>query len=203
MRKLVKQLMLLSLSLCLSGVMNITSYASEQMSFTIQKMVTATANIEAKKEPKNESDTIHTFIKGNDILVMEDVGNGWYSVLYQDKVGYIPQEFTVDKVIYTGGSPKKQTGSSISSETDTSEGEEIIEDENTAEEVEEPVYLDIDEEFSEAGEEITVLAEAIEAHEKETKRNLIWGAVIAVLVIAVIAVGVIAKVRENGEDEEK
>lgn len=55
----------------------------------------------------------------------------------------------------------------------------------------------VDEEFEEVGYESTVLAEAIEKEEKDSRRTLIFGGTIAVLIIAIIGVGILAKINED------
>ena len=60
---------------------------------------------------------------------------------------------------------------------------------------------EVEEEFLEISEESTFLAETLEKKEKETKRNLIWGGLIVVLILAIIVVGVIGKLSDKEENK--
>ena len=64
----------------------------------------------------------------------------------------------------------------------------------------------VEEERQEISDETTVLVEVLEEEQTDTKRTLIWGLIIGILVIAIMAVGVWGKIKEdrkNMEEEEQ
>ena len=167
MKKTVKYVIMAMVIPLLAGIINLPAYAADQSAFTILRMITATEEIEARKEPSDTAEISGSFEVGSDLLVVEDVDAMWLGVIYKGEVVYVKKELTSEKSEFT------------------KEMEEV------------------EEEFREISEESTFLAETLEKREKETKRNLIWGGLIAVLVLAIIVVGVIGKLSEKEEGKKR
>lgn len=58
----------------------------------------------------------------------------------------------------------------------------------------------LEEEMSEVSQETTVLVEVLEREQTDTKRTIVWGIIIGVLVISIIIVGIIGKIKEDSEN---
>ena len=82
-------------------MLQISAYAQEQNSFTILRMITATEEIEARKEPSDTAEISGSFEVGSDLLVVEDVDSVWLGVIYKGEVVYVKKELTSEKSEFT------------------------------------------------------------------------------------------------------
>ncbi|MGN0308291.1 MAG: hypothetical protein ACI4DN_08740 [Lachnospiraceae bacterium] len=100
MRRFSKQvLVMLCMTILLGmGVVQKANAAAGD-SVTILKMVTAEVTTEAKLEPDDAAGALTTFNAGSDILVVEEIDEEWYSIVYKGEIGYVRRADTVDKVI--------------------------------------------------------------------------------------------------------
>ena len=67
--------------------------AQEQVSgeaASLNQFMTAQKRVEAKASPESGAETVITYEAGDTIFVTGETEDGWYTVLYQGKTGYIP-----------------------------------------------------------------------------------------------------------------
>ena len=100
MRRFSKQaLVMLCMTILFGMGAVLRANAAAGDSVTILKMVTAEVTSEAKLEPDDAAETLTTFNAGSDILVVEEIDEEWYSIVYKGDRGYVRRADTVDKPI--------------------------------------------------------------------------------------------------------
>lgn len=172
MKKFTKQIVMMALAIMMSMTVKANVYAAEENVITILKMVTTTEAVDSMAEPEDGAEVFMSFPQGQDLLVVEIIGDEWYRIVYQDKFAYVKQSVTVDNTVFV----EEQVG--------------------------------VTEEIQEVSDETTVLAEVLEEEQTDTKRTLVWGLIIGILVVAIMAVGLLGKIKEDrknmeeGRDEE-
>lgn len=57
---------------------------------SLNQFMTAQERVEAKASPDDSAETIITYEVGDTIFITGETEDGWYTVLYQGKTGYIP-----------------------------------------------------------------------------------------------------------------
>ena len=65
--------------------------AAESANAETGRLMTAERRVEMKETPDDKAVTIMTFEKGSSVFSLGESANGWYQVIYQDKVGYVPE----------------------------------------------------------------------------------------------------------------
>ena len=150
----------------------------EASEIQIEKIMTATRNINAKAEPDSNSETIFSYEAGAFVLVTGETEDGWYIVNYQGVTGYIDKNTPLD--------------SDTESDADTS-GDSDVQQEVLLEQEIDVEALDAEMEAMQT--ETQIIVEAVEREQEEARRSKIWGTVIVLLVIAIFAVGIVSTVR--------
>lgn len=56
---------------------------------SLSQIMSADRNVDMKAEPAEESETLMTYEEGALLFVTGETEDGWYRVIYQDKVGYV------------------------------------------------------------------------------------------------------------------
>lgn len=167
MKKLTKQIVMIVLVVMMSMTLKVNLLAAENSAITILKMVTTTEDVDTTVEPKDGAEVFKSFPKGQDLLVVEIIGNEWYRIAYQNEFGYVKQSVTVENALF---------------------GENQTE---------------LDEQIQEVSDETTILVEVLEEEQTDTRRTLVWGLIIGILVVAIMAVGVWGKIKEDQKNMEK
>lgn len=167
MKKLTKQIVMIVLAVMMSMTLKVNLLAAENSAITILKMVTTTEDVDTTVEPKDGAEVFKSFPKGQDLLVVEIIGNEWYRIAYQNEFGYVKQSVTAENALF---------------------GENQTE---------------LDEQIQEVSDETTILVEVLEEEQTDTRRTLVWGLIIGILVIAIMAVGVWGKIKEDQKNMEK
>lgn len=65
---------------------------SEVHAYELYQLMSVDKNVDMKSEPKNSAETIISYQKGDTVFVTGEVGDGWYSAVYQGKEGYISKD---------------------------------------------------------------------------------------------------------------
>ncbi len=86
---LKKYLFIISLIFVLAFSRNILAQANSNVQ---GQLMIAAENIEVKEAPEEGSGTLITYQSGDTVFVTGEAKDGWYSVSYQGKAGYVPAD---------------------------------------------------------------------------------------------------------------
>lgn len=128
-------------------------------------------------EKSEGSEVLVTFKAGDVIFVTGDTGDGWYTVAYQGRTGYLSKNVS-------GGTSASGTGASSVSAGGTHELK--LEEFSGAD----PEVLD--NELEQLNTESTYMVEEVERYHKSKRNAIIWVVIIALLAAALITVGIIS-----------
>ena len=173
----------------------LTSATAENSQF-----MRALQHIDALAAPEEDAEVVFSYEADAVVFVTGETEDGWYIVSYQGKTGYIP---------------KSLQDAETASDEDSGEAEVEAEDGAEKEQAQEQGVgaalavetIDVDAlnaEFEEQGAESEIVVEMVEKYRSDTRRSRIWGVLIAALIIAIFAVGIISTVRaEKAEKAHK
>ena len=69
----------------------------------LNRIMKAKSSLEAKTEPDEQAEVVVSYDSGAPVYVTGETADGWYRVLYQDKVGYVRiSELTVQDMDISG-----------------------------------------------------------------------------------------------------
>lgn len=196
--------------------MTVCAAATDEINIKKNQVFQVNSDADLHEQPDAASAVTATLPGGTPVIVGEDAKDGWCMVAYQEKAGYVQVSILGllgSPVIPAVSAPtdEEQQGAAEnqtvpSGETKTPDEDSL--DEGTAIKPEsEPEKDDgkaplqnvsvLDEEFKNIQEEDILLYQEAEAAEKQAASEKMWGTVIAVLVIATFAVGVITTLVGN------
>ncbi|MDE7201245.1 MAG: SH3 domain-containing protein [Lachnospiraceae bacterium] len=163
-------------------VMGMTVCASDAEDIKINKIFQLNSDVELHEQPDTASEVTASLPGGTTVIVKEDAKDGWCKVAYQENAGYVEISFL--------GLIGSQSAPAVSEHQGTTENE-------TASGIVGNVSA-LDEEFKTMKEEGRLAYQEAEDAKEQAKAEKKWGVVIAVLVIAIFAVGIISTLRNKG-----
>lgn len=172
MKKIIRTVMIF----CVIGFITcLPVKATENSSNQSGQLMMVKEETAVKSSPDESADTIITYATGESVFVIGETEDGWYEVFYQGKTGYVLK----DKL--------KQMA---------------IDGKATDTEAENQAYITaLDEELGAMEAEGKMFVEEVERQREERKHSSVWGVVIGLLIIGILATGVISTVRTNKKED--
>jgi len=173
--------------------MGMTVCASDAEGIKKNTILQTNSEVELHEEPDASSGVTVTLPGGTPVVVKEDEQDGWCMVSYQEDTGYVQVSFL--------GSLGSQ-GTSGASDGQAAAGEEtaVTGDEAGPDRGDETALVNasaLDDEFKTIKEEGIMAYQEAEAAKEQAASEKKWGIVIAVMVIAIFAVGIITTLAGN------
>ena len=162
------------------------------MSFDSQaanKIINLKSDVDILVSPEDGADVLVSFKKGDPVFVT-GFQNGYYVVLYQGKTGYFS----------TATSLAQSSDVVIDENSEDADGvlDTILEEDDTFDDAGGgDVIAELDSEFKTGAEEMDYVISEIDSAEKARKSSVIWGAVIAVIIILIFALSIFGKIVER------
>ena len=162
------------------------------MSFDLQaanKIINLKSDVDILVSPEDGADVLVSFKKGDPVFVT-GFQNGYYVVLYQGKTGYFS----------TATSLAQSSDVVIDENSEDADGvlDTILEEDDTFDDAGGgDVIAELDSEFKTGAEEMDYVISEIGSAEKARKSSVIWGAVIAVIIILIFALSIFGKIVER------
>lgn len=195
--------------------MGMTVCAADAENIKENRVFQTNSDVELHEKPDAASTIIGTLSGGTPVIVKEDAKDGWCMVSYQETVGYVEVSFLgiLGSQIMPAAAVSNVTASESAStdgavpdhEVQSADGA-VQNNEAQNNEVQSAdgaaqvalVNTDVlDEEFKIVQEENLLAYQEAQAAREQAKSNRIWGIVIAVLVIAIFAVGIVTTLVGN------
>ena len=162
------------------------------MSFDSQaanKIINLNSDVDILVSPEDGADVMVSFKKGDPVFVT-GFKNGYYVVYYQGKPGYF----------CTSTSKSQSSDVVIDENSEDTEGvlDTILEEDDTFDDAGgSDVISELDSEFKSGAEEMDYVISEIDSAEKARKSSVIWGAVVAVIIILIFALSIFGKIVER------
>lgn len=161
MKRMMKAILMCVVTLVVAAGYVSSSHAEDVLGeVQFDRFMTALAQVDAKEEPDNDSETLFSYDAGATVYVTGETEDGWYIVSYQGQTGYINKN-TAQQAL-------------------------------TSEEIDVEA---LDEELEALQVRDKIIVEEVERYRVEARRSRIWGTVIVLLVVGILAVGIISTVR--------
>lgn len=164
---------------------NIMSFDSQ----AANKIINLKSDVDILVSPEDGADVLVSFKKGDPVFVT-GFQNGYYIVLYQGKTGYFS----------TATSLAQSSDVVIDENSEDTDGvlDTILEEDDTFDDAGGgDVIAELDSEFKTGAEEMDYVISEIDSAEKARKSSVIWGAVIAVIIILIFALSIFGKIVER------
>lgn len=164
---------------------NIMSFDSQ----AANKIINLKSDVDILVSPEDGADVLVSFKKGDPVFVT-GFQNGYYIVLYQGKTGYFS----------TATSLAQSSDVVIDEHSEDADGvlDTILEEDDTFDDAGGgDVIAELDSEFKTGAEEMDYVISEIDSAEKARKSSVIWGAVIAVIIILIFALSIFGKIVER------
>lgn len=164
---------------------NIMSFDSQ----AANKIINLKSDVDILVSPEDGADVLVSFKKGDPVFVT-GFQNGYYVVLYQGKTGYFS----------TSTSLAQSSDVVIDENSEDADGvlDTILEEDDTFDDAGGgDVIAELDSEFKTGAEEMDYVISEIDSAEKARKSSIIWGAVIAVIIILIFALSIFGKIVER------
>ena len=165
--------------------LNIMSFDSQ----AANKIINLKSDVDILVSPEDGADVLVSFKKGDPVFVT-GFQNGYYIVLYQGKTGYFS----------TATSLAQSSDVVIDENSEDADGvlDTILEEDDTFDDAGGgDVIAELDSEFKTGAEEMDYVISEIDSAEKARKSSVIWGAVIAVIIILIFALSIFGKIVER------
>ncbi|MDE5825272.1 MAG: SH3 domain-containing protein [Lachnospiraceae bacterium] len=163
-------------------VMGMTVFASDAEDIKMNKIFQLNSDVELHEQPDTASEVTVSLPGGTTVIVKEDAKDGWCKVAYQENAGYVEISFL--------GLIGSQSTPAVTDHQSTTENETAPGNVGNV--------SALDEEFKTMKEEGRLAYQEAEDAKEQAKAEKKWGVVIAVLVIAIFAVGIISTLRNKG-----
>ena len=203
--------------------MGMTVCAADAENIKKSRVFQTINDVELHEKPDAASAIIGTLSSGTPVIVKEDAKDGWCMVAYQETVGYVEVSFLgilgsqimpaaaeVPNVTASESTPadgavpdheaQSADGAVQNNEAQPNDGAAQNDDAQSAGGAAQVALVNaeaLDEEFKIVQEENLLAYQEAEAAKEQAKSNRIWGIVIAVLVIAIFAVGIVTTLVGN------
>ena len=164
---------------------NIMSFDSQ----AANKIINLKSDVDILVSPEDGADVLVSFKKGDPVFVT-GFQNGYYIILYQGKTGYFS----------TATSLAQSSDVVIDENSEDADGvlDTILEEDDTFDDAGGgDVIAELDSEFKTGAEEMDYVISEIDSAEKARKSSVIWGAVIAVIIILIFALSIFGKIVER------
>ena len=213
--RILSTLLLLTASISLSFIPKLHIHAGNGT------LMDVTSSTELKSAASDDSATVKTLNKGDMVFVMGNEGNGWYKVYYEGNYYYIRNNKVKASALTGNTDPALVLGSGYKDEIAEDESsEEITEAEEAAvtEAVTEPestealatdgetlmtidgdLQKQIEEELAEASADVD---KEIERARKAKIQSVVWKVIVAIIVIAMFAVGIVTTLKQQKKKDE-
>lgn len=173
-------------------VMGMTVCAADAEDIKKNMVLQTNSDVELHEEPDATSGITATLPGGTPVIVKEDEKDGWCMVAYREDTGYV--EVSLLGVLGSQGTPGASDDQAVAeNETAVDEGSKSDSEKEATPETANA----LDEEFKVIKEEGQLAYQEAEAAKEQAASERTWGIVIAVLVIAIFAVGIITTLRNN------
>lgn len=175
--------------------MGMTVCASDAEDIKKNTVFQVNSDVELHEQPDDTSEVTAALPSGTTVIVREDAKDGWCLVAHQEDVGYVQISFL--GVLGSQGAPAVPEDRSMP-ENETESGTETMTDAQKAAEPEIAGNVSaLDEEFKTIKEEGRLAYQEAEEAKAQADSEKKWGTVIAVLVVAIFAVGIITTLAGN------
>lgn len=191
-----------------------------EVTMTLQQ---TTRDVEVKESPNQNSNTVSDLPAGTGVIVYGEPQNSWSQIEYAGVSGYIESNALRAYPVDGSAEELEQELEEIQEDTlqvtDEQEPEEETKQEseqvpaiaegNDSESNASDIYIadssteELDQEFEEVQEEMLRVIDEHELVQKSKRTSILWGIIIAVLVVAIFAVGVVSAIKKDNEEEEK
>lgn len=81
----------LGLSWAAANMQSVQAAESTDIS-ELSQLMTAEETVEMKAAPSDDAEVVMSYQKGDSVFVTGETADGWYRVIYQDKIGYVPMD---------------------------------------------------------------------------------------------------------------
>lgn len=181
MKRKIKILMTI-IAICLMGCIQVLA---EEIDANV--LLQLTQDVKLYESPDENSEVVGELSAGTPVISGEKNADGWIKVSYQELTGYT--KFETVQVVYD--TTLKQNETADSTAIDNSQAADT-----TA----------LDQEFEQIANQNALIINELEYDKSQRRQKTIWGIVIAVLVVAIFAAGIISAVKKNkkekGQEEE-
>lgn len=173
---------LLAFAICLGMAPAVMAQAR---SLEILEMVQTEKRVESRVEPSDDAKMGHVYEAGDYLLIVEGGNASWHAVAYQGEVYYVKKANAVEVKAPVAEVEDEEDGTT----------KEVVMDEAFKEELNEEMEVE--------KHENKVFVEEYERYKEESKQKKIWGAIIAVLIAAVLGISIYSNVSGKKEREKK
>lgn len=157
--------------------------AVQARSLTILEMLQTEERVETRVEPSENAEIGKVYEAGEVLLIVEGGNEQWHAVAYQGNVYYVKKAETVNL--------KAPVITVEDSESDTTK--EVVMDDAFKEELKAEMEVGVH--------EGKAYVESYTRYQEETNQKRIWGAIIGVLIAAILGVSIYSYVSGNKDDK--
>ena len=165
-------------------VMGMTVCAADAGDIKKNTVLQTNSEVELHEAPDASSAVTATLPSGTPVIIKEDAADGWCKAAYKEDEGYVQTSCLV-------GLGSQSTPAA--DETQPADGDEAAKGDDAVPENGNA----LDDEFKTIEEAAIVAYQEAETAKDQAASEKVWGIVIAVLVVAIFAVGIITTVRNN------
>ena len=181
MKKKIKMLMTI-IAICLMGCMQVSAQEIDA-----NVLLQLTQDVKLYENPDESSTVVGELKAGTPVISGEKNEDSWIRISYQELSGYTKLE-NVQILTDDTLNQNQAADNTVSDENQTADNDTL------------------DQEFERIANENELLINELEYDKAQRRQKMIWGTVIAVLVVAIFAAGIISAVkknkREKGQEEE-
>lgn len=181
MKKKIKMLMTI-IAICLMGCMQVSAQEIDA-----NVLLQLTQDVKLYENPDESSTVVGELKAGTPVISGEKNEDSWIRISYQELSGYTKLE-NVQILTDDTLNQNQAADNTVSDQNQTVDNDTL------------------DQEFEQIANENELLINELEYDKAQRRQKMIWGTVIAVLVVAIFAAGIISAVkknkREKGQEEE-
>ena len=181
MKKKIKMLMTI-IAICLMGCMQVSAQEIDA-----NVLLQLTQDVKLYENPDESSTVVGELKAGTPVISGEKNEDSWIRISYQELSGYTKLE-NVQILTDDTLNQNQAADNTVSDQNQTVDNDTL------------------DQEFEQIANENELLINELEYDKAQRRQKMIWGTVIAVLVVVIFAVGIISAVkknkREKGQEEE-
>lgn len=172
MRKRIKTFLII-IAICLMGCMQVSA---EEIDANI--LLQLTQDVKLYESPDENSAVVGELPAGTPVISGEKNADGWIKISYQELTGYTKLD-TV-QVVYDAMLNQNETA------------DNTVTDDNQAVDT-----AALDQEFEQIANQNALIINELEYDKNQERQKIIWGTIIALLVVAIFAAGIISAVKKN------
>ncbi len=160
------------------------------------KIVEIKETVKVYSEKSTDSEVLVTFKAGDAMFVTGDTGDGWYTVAYQGKIGYVSKTVSSPSSDESEGTASNSNGEANTTGASADNTSTINNKEETHElelvDFGEQMQEEMEEEMAQTNIETSYLAEEVVRYQESKTNAIIWVVIISVMAIILIVVGFIS-----------